>query len=170
MKTVEDILDSKGRDVVMGAEDATIAEAAALLLENRIGVLVVTDTHGNVSGIISERDIVSGLVEVGDKSLHMPVALSMTRQVITCSAECSVENAMKMMSTHKIRHLPVVADGKLAGVISIIDLVRAFLHRAEKEIENAVEKDFKNHLVAIVSAYGMEPKAAPKLGAHTIIC
>ena len=170
MKTVEETLESKGRNVVMGSEDDTILEASALLLENRIGVLVVTDSQGNASGIISERDIVRGLVEVGDKSLKIPVALPLTRQVITCSPKYSVESAMQLMGTHKIRYLPVVADNKLVGVISIVDLVRALLHRAEKEVENTIENGFKNHLVAIVSAYGIDPVAAYKLSAHAINC
>jgi CBS domain-containing protein len=132
---VDEILESKGRDVVTCAEETPISEAAKLLLEKSIGVLVVTDAARNVAGIISERDIIRGLVELGDKLFAMPLALSMKRSVITCSADNSIEHAMQLMSANKIRHLPVVDDSKLIGVISIVDVVRALLAETKKKVK-----------------------------------
>ncbi len=97
-------------------------------------MLVVTDAYSNVSGIISERDIIRELVEVGDKSLRMPLSLSMKRSVITCSANSGIEYAMKLMSANKIRHLPVVDNDKLVGVISTVDVVGALLAEAEEKV------------------------------------
>lgn len=131
---VDEILESKGRDVVTCSEDTPISEAAKLLLEKSIGVLVVTDAARNVAGIVSERDIIRGLVELSDKLLQMPLALSMKRSVITCSANSSIEYAMKLMSANKIRHLPVVDNDKLVGVISTVDVVRALLAEAEEKV------------------------------------
>jgi CBS domain-containing protein len=135
MIKIAEILDFKGRDVVTCAEETPISDAAQLLLDHAIGVLVVTDSLGNVAGIFSERDIVRELVEAGRRSLNQPVAAAMNRSVITCSSNSSIDYAMKLMNANKIRHLPVVDNVNLAGIISTVDIVSTLLAEVEQKVE-----------------------------------
>jgi len=129
--TVKALLSRKGRDVVTIAPAATLSEAAKLLAERRIGAVVVTGADHSVAGILSERDIVRALGQRGASALDENVAAVMTRKVTTCNEADTVVAIMERMTTGKFRHVPVVDQGRLIGVISIGDVVK---HRVE-EIE-----------------------------------
>jgi CBS domain-containing protein len=127
------ILAGKGSDVVSTRPDATIAEVAKLLRAKRIGAVVVTDAGGALCGIISERDLARGLADHGAKLLDMQVSQLMTAEVVTCSPDDGLDQLMKQMTEGRFRHLPVIRDGKLTGIISIGDVVKHRLHELEAE-------------------------------------
>ena len=127
------ILKQKGRAVATIAPTLTLVEAAERLAERRIGALVVVDAQDEVVGIISERDIIRTLAESGPECLARPVAESMTHQVVTCYESDTLDELMALMTTRRFRHLPVVADGSLVGIVSIGDVVKH--HVAEIEME-----------------------------------
>jgi len=130
--TVKAILSRKGTDIVSIEPGATLAQAAKLLAERRIGaVLVLGD--GRVAGILSERDIVRALAERGGAVLSERVDQVMTRKVFTCSETDTVAQIMDQMTAGKFRHVPVVDDGRLTGIISIGDVVKYRLHEIENE-------------------------------------
>ncbi len=130
------ILKDKGRDVTTIAPDASLQDAVNMLAARRIGAIVVTDFAGRVAGILSERDIVRATARSGCDALNEPVGAHMTRDVVTCSPDDSVERLMEMMTAGRMRHLPVVEDGKLAGIISIGDVVKRRIADAELETES----------------------------------
>ncbi|NNG02780.1 MAG: CBS domain-containing protein [Inquilinus sp.] len=132
---VEMILKTKGNDVVTTKPDSTLADVAATLTERKIGALVVSPDAKRVAGIVSERDIVRAIADKGVAALKMPVAEAMTRKVSTCTRADSVEKLMTTMSQGRFRHLPVVEDGKLCGMISIGDVVKFRLEEVEHEAE-----------------------------------
>jgi len=129
--TVKAILSRKGRDVVTIAPTANLSEAVKLLAERRIGAVVVTGADNRVAGILSERDIVRTFAERGAAALDDNVAAVMTRKVTTCAETDTVVAIMERMTAGKFRHVPVLDQGQLIGVISIGDVVK---HRVE-EIE-----------------------------------
>lgn len=131
--TVKAILDAKGSDVVTIEPTADIAGAAQLLAEHRIGALLVHGPDRRVAGILSERDIVRALAERGTAALQEPVGQVMTRKVVTCTPSDTVATIMEQMTEGKFRHVPVLDDGRLAGVISIGDVVKYRLHEIENE-------------------------------------
>ncbi len=137
---VKSILDAKGRAVATIAADATLADAAHLLAEKRIGAIVVTGPGYSVAGILSERDIVRSLSERGAISLDRSVGDTMTKKVITCTEKDSIGQLMESMTEGKFRHLPVVEEGRLVGIISIGDVVKWRL--AEIENEHAALKNY----------------------------
>lgn len=126
------ILAAKGSDVVTTRPDATVAQVARLLKEKRIGAVVVTDAAGQLCGILSERDLARGLADHGAKLLDLAVSDLMTPEVVTCAPEDPLEKLMQKMTAGRFRHLPVVKDGQMVGIISIGDVVK---HRLE-ELEN----------------------------------
>lgn len=132
---VESILKGKGVRVITIKPDATIGEAARILKRERIGALIVSDDGSNVRGIVSERDIVGGLGDVTRRArlLESPVSGLMTRDVVTVSPGESVQNCMVQMTERRFRHLPVISDGKLVGVVSIGDIVKSRLGELENE-------------------------------------
>lgn len=130
---VAQILKAKGHKVVTTRLDATIAELVRTLTLERIGAAVVTGDEGTVVGIISERDIVHGLSERGADLLNMRVEDLMTRAVVTCRPEQSLEDIMREMTSSRIRHLPVLQDGEMVGIVSIGDVVKNRLEELEKE-------------------------------------
>ncbi len=133
---VHQILSSKPSDAVMTiAEDATVAQAAAILSERRIGCLVVSGTGTRADGIISERDIVREVGRRGSACLSDPVGSIMTRRLVTCTRDETADNVLEIMTNHRFRHLPVVEHGHLIGLISIGDVVKARIS------ELAMEKD-----------------------------
>ena len=121
---VEAILRSKGRHVATIEPEATIADAATQLRRLGIGALVVSGWGMPIAGIVSERDIVSALAEHGAAVLSMQVAAIMTRNTITCRREDMVADLAALMTERRIRHLPVMDGGKLAGIVSIGDVVK----------------------------------------------
>lgn len=130
---VETILRSKGSAVATVTPRTTIRDAAALLRRERIGALVVSGDHARVDGILSERDIVHGLADRGAALLDATVDELMTRRVFTCTPLDSVGDLMAMMTERRIRHIPVLRDGMLAGIISIGDVVKHRLDEMEYE-------------------------------------
>lgn len=122
---VESILRKKGRGVITIAPDARIATAVALLRRHAIGALVVSRDDIVVEGVLSERDIVLALADHGAAALDHSVARLMSRQVATCAPEDRVADLAALMTERRIRHLPVVARGALAGIVSIGDIVKS---------------------------------------------
>jgi CBS domain-containing protein len=130
---VNTILRNKGRSVATIDSAATIERAVALLRARGIGALVVSDDGKSVDGIISERDIVDALALHGGGLLSLRVSEVMTTPVITCSPEDSVADLMAEMTNRRIRHFPVVRNGRLCGIVSIGDLVKSRLDEIEYE-------------------------------------
>jgi len=130
---VEGILRAKGAAVVTIKPDATIGSLVQGLREARIGAMVVSDDGRAVLGIISERDVVRGLAERGPRILDTPVAELMTRNVVSCALQDTVKQVMAEMTKRRVRHLPVVADGVLSGIVSIGDVVKNRLDEIETE-------------------------------------
>jgi CBS domain-containing protein len=121
---VEGILRAKGARVVTIKRDATVASLVRGLRDERIGAMVVSDDGRTVEGIVSERDVVRGLADAGTQVLEQRVAQIMTAPVRTCSPGDPVKTVMETMTLHRIRHLPVLVDGRLAGIVSIGDVVK----------------------------------------------
>lgn len=131
---VHQILAEKPSDAVLTTtEEATIAEAATILSERRIGCLVVSSDGARVDGIISERDIVREVGKRGSPCLADAVSTIMTRKITTCTREDTVDHLMELMTEGRFRHLPVVADGKLVGLVSIGDVVKARISQLAME-------------------------------------
>ena len=131
--TVNDILSQKGNQVLTIEPAATLTAAVEILGRRRIGALVVTGADRRIIGIISERDIVRVLDEKGPEVLGAPVAETMTRKVVTCTQTESIAEIMERMTGGKFRHVPVVEQGRLVGIISIGDVVKARLSELEHE-------------------------------------
>ena len=131
--TVKAILSRKGGDVLTIAPTASLSDAVKLLAERRIGALVVTGPDNRVAGILSERDIVRTLAERGPAALEDNVGAVMTRKVTTCIEADTIAHLMERMTEGKFRHLPVVEQGRLVGVISIGDVVKFRVEEIEGE-------------------------------------
>jgi CBS domain-containing protein len=119
---VKTILTSKGSEVVSVEPTADLVAATRLLVKHRIGVLVVTDAGNHLVGILSERDIIRVLAENGGAALQMSVAEVMTRDVITCGINDSTNRVLKLMTTGKFRHMPVLENDRVVGLVSIGDI------------------------------------------------
>ena len=137
---VTTILSTKGRDVATIAPTATVSDAVRLLTERKIGALIITGAGGRITGIVSERDIVRALANHGVGALQLPLNDVMTRKVVTCGPNDSIANLMELMTAGKFRHLPVMDADKLAGIISIGDVVKSRL--AELEFEQTALRDY----------------------------
>ncbi len=136
--TIQRILDRKGAEVIKISPSATVKNAAERMRLHRIAALVV-EGGDPIGGIITERDVVRAIAEYGEQALLMAVRQVMTQAIITITADDSVTRAMGLMTRHRIRHLPVIADGRLAGIISIGDVVK---HRLEDlELESNILRD-----------------------------
>jgi CBS domain-containing protein len=130
---VEAILRAKGSSVATIRPEATIATAVRELKTHGIGALLVSADGKGVAGILSERDIVHALAEHGEGLLAMTVDQLMTRKVVTCVPEDTVSDLMARMTQHRFRHLPVVKNGALIGIVSIGDLVKNRIEEVEFE-------------------------------------
>lgn len=131
--TVARILRGKSPDVVTVAEQNNLRDVASILASRKIGALVVTDAGRSVLGIISERDLVRAIAGKGPAALDAPVHEWMTRKVVTTTEEAAINSTMQMMTSGRFRHLPVVREGKLVGVISIGDVVKSHIEAIEHE-------------------------------------
>jgi CBS domain-containing protein len=138
--TVKAILARKGTDVVTADPNTSLAEAVKVLAENRIGAVVVTDAERRVFGILYERDIVRAFAEKGAAALAAPIAEVMTRDVVTCGITDAVSEIMERMTNGRFRHVPVVDQGQLAGIVSIGDVVKTRVD--EMEQESAALRDY----------------------------
>jgi len=132
--TIQAILASKGRDVATIGPDATLSDAIASLGEKRIGALPVVE-GGQVRGIISERDVIYCLRDRGADVLEWPVARVMSAPAVTVEPSTPILSALATMTQRRIRHLPVLERGELAGIVSIGDLVKHRMERIEEEAE-----------------------------------
>lgn len=131
--SVARVLNAKGRAVITISEDDTLRVATRLLAQHRIGAVVIVEADGSVKGILSERDIVRALAEGGGGALDAAVSAHMTRRVVTCTADVSLNQVMELMTAGKFRHVPVTVDGRLDGMISIGDVVKYRLAQLEHE-------------------------------------
>lgn len=137
---VMQILKQKGTDVTTMAASATLADAIRILNEKRIGAVVITGRGGDIEGILSERDVVHALAERDIDLAKVRISALMTRQVFTCTPNTSIEELMRQMTLRRIRHLPVLREGRLCGIISIGDVVN---HRLmELETETSTMRDY----------------------------
>jgi CBS domain-containing protein len=137
--TVNDILLHKGSEVITIEPTATVAAAVRMLAQRRVGALLVTGADRHIVGIISERDIVRVLDETGPAVLGTPVSEVMTRKVATCGRHETIAEIMERITTGRFRHVPVMEDGRLAGIVSIGDVVKARLSELEHE-QNALRE------------------------------
>jgi CBS domain-containing protein len=138
--TVSVILAGKGRDVASIEPNATLSAAIAMLAKKRIGALLILGADHRVIGVISERDIVRALAARGAEALGEPVSQTMTRNVSTCTEKETISSIMERMTEGKFRHVPVVEQGRLVGIISIGDVVK---HRVrEMEQDSAAMHDY----------------------------
>lgn len=134
--TVSHILKAKGHKVITAGASDRVADIARTLAENRIGAILITGGNGRIEGIVSERDVVRQIGKEGGKALELPVSAIMTKNVRTCQESDTEAELMALMTEHRIRHLPVVADGKLVGMISIGDVVKYRIEAIEREAED----------------------------------
>jgi CBS domain-containing protein len=134
------ILNDKGRAVETVRPETKLVDVARKLAAKRIGAIVVTDRHGDLAGIVSERDIIRALASEGAGSLDWPVAEVMTRDVLTCTDADTIDKLMGLMTTRRFRHLPVLNAGALSGIVSIGDVVKH--HIAEVELEASAMRDY----------------------------
>lgn len=133
--TVKAILDLKGRNVVTTGGNTTVAEAAKILSQKKIGAIVVLNVQGRIAGIFTERDVVNAIAKSGKDCLDQPVASLMTAKVFRCHEDSTVNELMEMMTSRRFRHVPVETNGKLSGIISIGDVVKTRIAEVEREAE-----------------------------------
>ena len=139
MIRVANILTTKGHEVATISQERTVRDAVEMLRERGIGALVVTGSTPPLSGILSERDVVRALARHGEHVLELKVADQMSTEVTTCDEQASVNDLMGLMTSLRIRHLPVVQDGSLSGLISIGDVVKARLDELEQERQSLLD-------------------------------
>jgi CBS domain-containing protein len=130
---VTEALRRKGGTVVTIGSDRTVRELLALLAEHGIGAVVVSDDDATVSGIVSERDVVRRLHTDGDAVLDSAVAQIMTADVHTCGPDATLDELMPVMTERRIRHVPVLVDGRLVGIVSIGDVVKHRMAEVQDE-------------------------------------
>ena len=127
------LLQTKGPGVVTVRPEATVREVAGVLGEHRIGAVVVSSDGSTIDGVLSERDIVRALAATGADALDAAARDLMTAEVFTCQPDTTVEELMSLMTEQRIRHVPVLVDGSLAGVVSIGDVVKDRISSLEHE-------------------------------------
>ncbi len=130
---VAGILKGKGSDVITAAPSDSIADISGILGPKKIGAVLIVDDMGTLCGVVSERDIVRGLSECGEDCLSQTAADLMTSSLVTTTPSETIDNVMALMTEKRIRHLPVLEDGKLTGFISIGDVVKSRMDEVERE-------------------------------------
>jgi CBS domain-containing protein len=136
---VKEILSTKGREVATISQDRTVSDGLRLLRERGIGALIVTGTTGPLVGIFSERDVVRALAADGPDALAKSVADLMSTEVTTCSETTTVDSLMALMTDRRIRHVPVVDNGVLTGMVSIGDVVKCRVDELEHDKRDLIE-------------------------------
>ncbi|SDZ07617.1 CBS domain-containing protein [Amycolatopsis xylanica] len=131
---ISDVLRSKGAAVATVLPETLVTELLRRLADNNVGAMVVVGVDG-IAGIVSERDVVRRLTEYGPDLLSMPVSAIMTTMVASCRPEDSVDSLSALMTEKRIRHVPVVVDGKLVGIVSIGDVVKVRMQELEQSQE-----------------------------------
>jgi len=139
--SLKSILAAKGDEVISIVPTADLAAAAELLTKHGIGVLVVRDADGRLVGILSERDIVRAISESGIAAMQSPISQVMTKDVSTCEVNDSISSVMERMRKGKFRHMPVLDKGRLAGMVSIRDLLKLHLETIREHIHQ-IEASF----------------------------
>lgn len=132
---IASILKQKGTEVVSVGPEDTVLDVARTLTQHRIGAALVRDPEGRILGIISERDIIRGMAGHGQGTSRLPAGQLMTRDLVTVTPQTLVVQALAMITHHRVRHLPVLEGERLAGLVSIGDLVKARIEEAEHEAE-----------------------------------
>lgn len=127
------ILKNKGNRVVTAAPTDSITKVAAILARERIGAVLIVGAEGDIVGVLSERDIVRGIADRGEQCLALEAQALMTHEVVTCAPTDSVAQIMGTLTDRRVRHLPVLDEGRLVGLISIGDVVKHRLADTEKE-------------------------------------
>ena len=138
--SIQSILDHKGSKVVTIAPDTRVGAAALRLRLEHIGAIIITGEDRRIEGILSERDIVGGLTEHGAAVIDLPVSALMSRNVHTCKPDAEIRDVMRLMTLHRIRHVPVVDNGILRGIVSIGDVVKSRVE--DMELETNVLRDY----------------------------
>jgi CBS domain-containing protein len=133
------VLRSKGNFVATIGPEAPVRELLDKLAEHRIGAVVVSSDAAHIEGIVSERDVVRRLRDRGPALLDEPVSTIMTTDVVSCSPQSTVEELMRLMTEARIRHVPVVLDGAIVGLVSIGDIVKTRIYELEREREDLVD-------------------------------
>ncbi|MEU8898576.1 CBS domain-containing protein [Nocardia sp. NPDC048505] len=136
---IAEILRRKGHDVSTVTPDTTVRTLLGVLAQHNIGAVVVSPDNAAIAGIVSERDVVRRLHEFGDPVLDSPVSAIMTSEVRTCTPADPVDGLRKTMTEHRIRHLPVVQDGRLVGIVSIGDVVKSAISELATERQRLTE-------------------------------
>jgi len=124
---------------VDGHESLTVNEAVKLMCDKHVGALVITDAGGSVNGILTERDILRNYARHGNKLGELKISALMTRKVATASPDTGVDQVLNTMTNRRFRHMPVVRGGRLAGIVSIGDMVKAMLEDKMREAESLRE-------------------------------
>jgi CBS domain-containing protein len=137
---VASILAGKNIELVTARTNTSLLDIAKTLSEHRIGCIVLDDGKGGIAGIVSERDLVRAIADAGHGVLNSPVSKYMTKNVITCQSNDTMDTIMAAMTDGRFRHMPVVEDGVLTAVISIGDVVK--LRIEEAELEAAAMRDY----------------------------
>lgn len=130
------MLKEKGRNVITAKPDDTLEEITKLLAEKKIGAVLILDEQGKLAGIASERDIIRTLAHEGVGSFSKPISSCMTKKVVSCSQNDSLNGVMSMMNKGRFRHVPVIDDGELQGVISVTDVVTYKMAQVTREAED----------------------------------
>ncbi len=136
MRTVRQLLESKGPDVHAIGPDAAVIDAIRQMAEKGIGALVVLEPDGRLAGVVSERDYARKIVLAGRSSRDTPVRDIMSAEVVTVRLDDQAEACMQLVTDRRIRHLPVVEGGRVVGVVSIGDLVKAVIEEQQLELEH----------------------------------
>jgi CBS domain-containing protein len=134
--TVATILAGKGGNVITATPTTTLEQLSSILAEHRIGAIIILEDDKSVCGIASERDVVRQIAKQGPAALAAPISVCMTKKVISCKPDSTIDEVMGIMSNNKFRHLPVITNGKLEGIISIGDVVKKKIEQAEREAED----------------------------------
>lgn len=135
--TVSSILESKGNnDVITANSKATIQDIAEILAAKKIGAVIIVDDKNDVCGIASERDVVREVAKNKELGLEQPISVCMTHAVISCKETDTINHVMEKMTQGRFRHVPIMDDGKLLGIISIGDVVKARIEQAERDAED----------------------------------
>ncbi len=137
---IQEILDEKGDRLITVPLDTTVSEIAKILSNERIGALPLTDENGRLTGIISERDIIKASAAYGSQVFELRVQQLMMRSLITCTGETDLEDALELMSVNTIRHIPVLCDEKLVGLISVRDLLNFQRQMLEEQVLERTEE------------------------------
>jgi CBS domain-containing protein len=136
---LKDILAAKGGNIIGIEPTADLVAAAKLLSTHRIGALLVRDADGRLVGILSERDIVRTMADVGSAVLQVPVAQVMTRNVSTCDVNDSISSVMERMTKGKFRHMPALDNDRLVGLVSIGDVLKSHIDTQYERVRNLEE-------------------------------